>query len=780
MKNRFQVGTLYRNRFNIWKWLTVVLLASIMSFAFTSVHAETGGTFTLLVYMTGSDLETKGHAASKDILEMVESLPASSGIHILLEAGGAESWELEIDSSKNTRIEIGNGEWRRIDEQQSRNMADPNTLKDFLTWGCEYAPADRYGLILWDHGAGPMMGVCLDELYPDEKTGMNTLSLKELEEALRNSRFAKEKLVFIGFDACLMGSLEIASLVSPYAEYMIASQETEPASGWDYSFLKEVNSLSDGRTWGEQITVAYEESLRQTYDSATLSCLDLGKTEHVLAELETFFGGLTEQVTTETYPVYSRCRANAKIYGGQTTFDFDLVDLVDLVNRYEKKELANSESLREAIGKMVVSSCAVNAEHTNGLSIYYPFDNKSRYISGWSYDYQESTFSPAYRDFISRISEYYLHESLFSMTSDYQMDLLDDAGSIRVQMPLTESDASVFLRSRMMVLEKLAKDSYRLVYYNDQDIKETDRGISARYSGEALFAVNRDGEITAGPISYFPVENGVALYGILWYDWNEQYPVKIVYQKDEQGKLVFSQILTPQDGKGAGSVFLPSALDVEKSMQFEAVSFGPCDEGEGTLTSLNYKVYYPDYSVAIDLNDPDQELALTSGWTRNDRYVFLRLTDVKNETVCTDPEVIPNYTRLSVADPQELESGAGLNANLIDGSLVTGNDAGLMFTLSVQNQSNGSLILQTSKVTFNRDVMLEPSQFQSFRSGLATDETDEITVFVPLRTLQDVSLPDEIRETAITFAVTDEQGKTAEYTVAFPMTMDTAMIGERP
>lgn len=97
--------------------------------------------------------------------------------------------------------------------------------------------------------------------------------------------------------------------------------------------------------------------------------------------------------------------------------------------------------------------------------------------------------------------------------------------------------------------------------------------------------MNRDGEITAGPISYFPVENGVALYGILWYDWNEQYPVKIVYQKDEQGKLVFSQILTPQDGKGAGSVFLPSALDVGKSMQFEAVSFGPCDEGEGTLTS---------------------------------------------------------------------------------------------------------------------------------------------------------------------------------------------------
>lgn len=138
-----------------------------------------------------------------------------------------------------------------------------------------------------------------------------------------------------------------------------------------------------------------------------------GKQRTFLRRWNLFFGSLTEQVTPETYPVYSRCRANTKVFGGQTTFEFDLVDLIDLVKRYEKKELGNSESLREAVGEMVISSCAVNAEHTNGLSIYYPFDNKSRYISGWSHDYQQSTFSPAYRDFISRISEYYLHKSLF-------------------------------------------------------------------------------------------------------------------------------------------------------------------------------------------------------------------------------------------------------------------------------------------------------------------------------------------------------------------------------
>ena len=756
------------------KKLAAALLALLLCPLPAGARAEEKAAVTLLVYMTGSDLETKGQAASKDITEMVDSLPAGSGIRILLQAGGSASWELDIDPSRSTRIEISGGQWHKIEENDNLNMAEADTLKDFLQWGFAYAPADRYALILWNHGAGPLLGVCMDEQYKAADSGLNTLSLKDLDEALAGSPFRDRKLMFIGFDACLMCTLEVAAQVSPYADYMIASQETEPASGWDYSFLKEMTGQEDGRTWGERIVAAYGASQAETVNTATLSCLDLGKTGSVLAELDAFFSGLTEQITPETYPAYTRCRADTKAFGTQTTSAFDLVDLTDLVLRYEKKELADGTALRGALAEMIVCFCAENTDHTNGLSIYYPFENKARYIASWSSAYQQSSFSPAYRAFVSRISEFYLRDSLFSMTSEYITDIQDEAGSVKVSIPLKAEDAALIVRSRMLVLEKLGKDAFRFVYYNDQDVKSTDSGVSCRYEGEGLFIVNREGEILQGPLSYFQVENGVAVYGFLFFG-ETQYPARVVYRKNADGQLVLSEILTAQ-GEKPDWVFLPSGLDPEKSTEMIILSFGPTGPGENTLTSLNYSAFYPEFTYRLDLNDPDTRLALVPGWSRYDRYAYLRLTDVQGNDTCSTPAVLPSYAHLTITQPREAETGAGLSAALADGTLVTGNDAGLMFVVKARNLTEGILKVQVSGMALNGEIRLEPYQFQSFAYALAPDEEDDITLFIPLKTLQFLPLPDEITEAAVTLTVTDSLEAAQEFTLSFPLTMDTAMI----
>jgi len=756
------------------KKLAALLLVLLLCPLPAGARAEEKAAVTLLVYMTGSDLETKGQAASKDILEMVESLPAGGKIRILLQAGGSGSWELDIDPSRSTRIEISDGQWQKIEENENLNMAEADTLKGFLQWGFAYAPADRYALILWNHGAGPLLGVCMDEQYEAPAGELNTLSLKDLDEALQGSPFRDRKLLFIGFDACLMCTLEVAALVSPYAEYMIASQETEPASGWDYSFLKEMTGQEDGQTWGERIVAAYSASQAETVNTATLSCLDLGKTNSVLKELETFFGSLAEQITPETYPAYTRCRASTKAFGTQTTSAFDLVDLTDLVLRYEKKELADGTALRGALSEMVVCFCAENTDHTNGLSIYYPFENKARYIASWSYAYQQSSFCPAYRAFVSRISEFYLSDSLFSMTSEYITDIQDDAGSVKVSIPMKEEDAALIVRSRMLVLEKLGKEAFRFVYYNDQDVKTSDSGISCRYEGEGLFIVNREGEILQGPLSYFQADNGVAIYGFLFFG-ETQYPARVVYQRNTEGQLVLSEVLTAQ-GEKPDWVFLPSGLDPKKSTEMVILSFGPANLGESTLTSLNYTAYYPQFSYRLDLNDPDMQLALIPGWSRYDRYAYLRLTDVQGNDTCSTPVVLPSYAHLTVAQPREAETGAGLSVALADGTLVTGNDAGLMFILNARNMTGGILKVQVSGTILNGDIQLEPYQFQSFAYALAPDEEDDIDLFIPLQTLKFLPLPAEITEASVILTVTDDQGKEQEFTLSFPLTMDTAMI----
>lgn len=108
-------------------------------------------------------------------------------------------------------------------------------------------------MILWNHGAGPVFGFGVDENYND------LLTLPEMQSALENSvGQSGQKLEWIGFDACLMSSLEVADVFSDYSNYLISSQETEPGWGWNYSFLSSLSEPDmDGARLGQKIIDAY-------------------------------------------------------------------------------------------------------------------------------------------------------------------------------------------------------------------------------------------------------------------------------------------------------------------------------------------------------------------------------------------------------------------------------------------------------------------------------------------------------------------------------------------
>ena len=86
---------------------------------------------------------------------------------------------------------------------------------------------------------------------------------------------AIRELSWIGFDACLMSSVETAAAMKPYAGYMIASQETEPGFGWHYSFLKDIEKDRNGAETGKRIIDAYFENAPDSGELMTLSCVDL-------------------------------------------------------------------------------------------------------------------------------------------------------------------------------------------------------------------------------------------------------------------------------------------------------------------------------------------------------------------------------------------------------------------------------------------------------------------------------------------------------------------------
>ncbi len=755
------------------------LLAALLCLALIPGPLPAGGTagaeegkalFTLLIYMTGSSLESQGFQASEDLREMTGALD-TEGIRILVQTGGASAWKEDIRPEKSTRIEILPGEWTRLAEEEDRNMGDAETLRDFLKWGYAFAPAERYGLILWDHGAGPLLGVCFDERHPDAEGAEDGLSMKELERALGESPFAGEKLEWIGFDACLMCTLEVADLVSPYARYMIASQETESEEGWPYEFLRGMPGRESGEAWGRRIVTAYGREEQRSAAPRTLSCLDLSRMDRVRREMGRFFGNLTETVLPETYAGLTRCRLDTRSFGNATTSSYDLIDLTDLIRSYEREGLADGKELRAALGDLILQTCPENDSQIHGISIYYPFDNKSRYISPWGPAYQELSFSPEYRGFLRRISDYYLGDALFNRDSDYQAEIHEEGGRARLEMPLTEEEAAGLARARLIVLEKLASDSYRLVYYDDQRIRASDRSVSARYKGEALYAVGADQEILAGPISYFPVENGAAVYGILYSGFHAD-PVRLVYQMNESGRMELTQVLASQSG--ADGMFLPSPLDPAECDEIQLLSFGPQNvESEETVTSLQFSVYYPGGTVSLDPRDPDWTLAFLPEANRNERVAYLRLTDVRGETSFSEVVRLPNYNHIPVAGETEAGLTGRIGARLRKGVLVTGYDAGLLFTVELTNGGTEPVRADAARVLLDGR---EAGRIQAYEMNLEPGKTGEIDVFVPLAELREMELPEDIRQAEILFTLRKEDGTAGESGITIPVEMNASVF----
>ena len=111
------------------------------------------------------------------------------------------------------------------------DMGDPQTLIDFVTWAVQNYPAKKYALIMSDHGGG-WTGGFSDMSAPD-----SALTMPEIISAIETVRqnTGVDKFEMIGFDACLMGQIEIFGSFYPYSNYMIASEEVIPSYGWSYA-----------------------------------------------------------------------------------------------------------------------------------------------------------------------------------------------------------------------------------------------------------------------------------------------------------------------------------------------------------------------------------------------------------------------------------------------------------------------------------------------------------------------------------------------------------------
>lgn len=331
-----------------------------------------GDGWTIMFYLCGTDLESDSGMASQNLEECLAStLPEN--VRLLVCTGGTESWDLDYINSdyiEYHRLADGNGH-TLLEQLPSASMGDPATLGNFIRYGVEHYPASHYGTIIWNHGAG-MNGVAFDELYDGD-----CLSIAELSEAF--SYAGGTQMELIGFDACLMATVENAIALSPYGSYMVASEESEPGEGWDYAAMLGAISEDpdiDGEALGRIICDSYYEKCGEESNFCTLSVTDLSKVNELgraFDDMAAEMTGLTGDV--DLFRTLTRDIEKAENYGGNTDEEgyYNLVDIGDMVLN-AKEVLSNTgDAVLDALFDAVVYNVNGSArKNANGLATFYP------------------------------------------------------------------------------------------------------------------------------------------------------------------------------------------------------------------------------------------------------------------------------------------------------------------------------------------------------------------------------------------------------------------------
>lgn len=318
--------------------------------------------------------------------------------------GSSENTKIIVQWDRSPEYDSSNGNWtgtkrfliskdddeeaigsQELEDLGEVDMGDMNSLSEFINWTLQNYPADRYALSLWNHGAGWMMHTCDD-------TSNTCLTLRDLSDALRRAGFVQgKKLDLLIFDECLMGLIDVANEMGPYAKVMIASEDVVPGKGIDFSLpLSELDEdpTMDERELAKVIVKSYKEfyAKEKPKPYATLAAYDLEKMPEVInatAHLSVMLGERMDRIWPQIGTSLSISESFSKSDGlAQFKLNsnyYDLFDFADLlVRKSMDKDVDDAvNDLKTAIRATIVAEYHGRAHpFAYGMTVYFPEDEE--------------------------------------------------------------------------------------------------------------------------------------------------------------------------------------------------------------------------------------------------------------------------------------------------------------------------------------------------------------------------------------------------------------------
>jgi len=208
----------------------------------------------ILIYMAADS--NLASAAVQDFNSM-ESVNLPDGTKVWLQTdlppehslGGTRRWELGHDSSEQITS-------RQISHLGNLSSGSVQTLREFISWGCDRYSADRTMLVIWSHGSGWSKADESKWICPDY-TSEEALSVADGD--LKAALSGHPRFDILLFDACSMQAIEVADEVKGFADYVIGSEELVPVTGFPYPeilplFGQNLNTIL------QQIPLLYSQS----------------------------------------------------------------------------------------------------------------------------------------------------------------------------------------------------------------------------------------------------------------------------------------------------------------------------------------------------------------------------------------------------------------------------------------------------------------------------------------------------------------------------------------
>ena len=414
------------------------LASSAELFPTDEEQSATPREYTVMIYMIGSNLESRNGAASADLREIEASGIDYENSNVIVFTGGSRRWVSNVPGDCNNVLDMSLPEGARVVARTGgiADMGDPGTLSAFLNYTVEHYPANHYALIFWDHGGGPLYGYGADELW-----GNDSLLLSEIQTALDATVFAERKLDWAGFDACLMGSLEVASFMRAYTDRLVVSEETEPGAGWDYRFLSSLNETNAGDAdQNDRITTSIVEYYGSYYEEAatavsnpdyTLAVLDLTRIQELVDAFSSLAEEMSEALEAGDYARISRVRTNSRMMGigavKSREEGYDLLDIRSLADRLSTYYPEASAGVLNALEDIFICR-TTNVEENCCLSIYFPGDNSELYTAAEENGIEISGTSEAFSEFTRSYAACWFDAMAHAPEVDWTLPDLTDNG----------------------------------------------------------------------------------------------------------------------------------------------------------------------------------------------------------------------------------------------------------------------------------------------------------------------------------------------------------------